>query len=762
MKLNKKKVISMALATATLLSSSVGVFAANRDFHTKDGSKTYEAKDWGRNPAVFEQLLEATILEPGNLTYEFNGVFYDYEKFSNKMNAATGDINDAFAAALEDESLIYGDSQLKVELVSAITNQGVTVEYAALTEDMLGETVEVKDANGTVYEVKSADLAEGTTSYTFEFVTTVPTAKLVGNWTVNGVTFNLDLASNLKAFNDAGTDQIKLNKALSDLGIENVKVENMKAYADAHSDFLAKLAKDNEDLSVANIQAFINEVNAEQITAEEGKEIVKKVNDAIAADNDIALLQALQNEAFVRVNPDWLTGTTSYKATISAESTATNKDEVKEIQGFIDTVNTSKVGAATDTGINKTDLLKAKDVVVTYNTPNAKGEMTTTTKTKLGKINTQLALVNVLEATTPNNFKAKLADLAALVDDTSVLDMKDYVDANGQAYIDALNDSSLADTDIDTVSEVEAILFGATTGVNDVEEGNLITAVTGASTANELVKALNDLGVKQVADTNKDAYLVYDAPVADSTADYTVVTTKAEAQELVDAVNLDEAASAAEADVLEKLNVFGIDNIIAANAKAYATDTNSDISGVTADTSGDNAETVKDIKAAVAAVNKSVTVAAQVKAINEATTVAEVKTALDELANVGEAAGYLTVRSADREFVAAHVLEERPVAPGYADESAIQGKIGANATVDPSALKAHQDALDAVNAITRTTSPAAVVDALDKVLDEDFAALTAVQKSAKAQEFQDKLTFDDAGDLKVDFVTLAAVKALLK
>lgn len=683
-------------------------------------------------------------------------------KFEGMEEAVTIDLDEALVEGENEITFTYKDQEftttvtyeaptgLAVKSVSAIDANGVTVTFAELSADLLGQEVEVKDANGDVYAVKAADLAEGAKSYTFEFVKTVASTKLVGVWNVNGVSFDLDLENNLAAFVAAGTDQIKLNKALTDLGIENVKVENMKAYADAHAAFLADLAKEDKDVDVAAIQGFVDKVNADQITAGDSKAIAKKVNDAIEADNDVALLAALKDPAFVRVNADWLTGLGSYKAAIVAEATLTNKDEVKEIQGLINGVNDLKVGAVTDTGIDKTVLTKAKDLVLTYNTPDAKGEQTSATKTKLTAINTQLALVDVLEATTPNNFKAKLTALAELVNtpSTTTVDMKKYVDANGQAYIDALK-AEIVTTNKDEVSEVVNILFADTTGVNDVEEGKLITAVTTAADAEALVVALNDLGVKQVAATNEDAYYAFDGN-GDLTDDYTAVTTKAEAQALVDGTNVDEVVNATASTIIEKLNVFGLDNIVAANAEAYVADAN--ITGLTADV--DNDATVTAVEAAVDAANKAVVIAAQVKAINEADDVATVKAALDALADVDEVADYLKIRSVDRDFVAAYVLENRPAAPGYAN----LGAIDADVTL---AETDYSTALGNINGIVITDSIDTIVTALEDTLDEGYNALSNTAKVEAAEAFFDQLVFDDFGAIKTPFTTLAAVKALL-
>ncbi len=159
--------------------------------------------------------------------------------------------------------------------------------------------------------------------------------------------------------------------------------------------------------------------------------------------------------------------------------------------------------------------------------------------------------------------------------------------------------------------------------------------------------------------------------------------------------------------------------------------------------------------AALKVINDKVIEDAQVKVINGAKDVATVKEALDILEDAGLLTDYLKIRSVDRDFVAAYVLDERPASPGYTNLAAIDGKVTAAEGV-------HTSALTGINGITYTMNPSDIVTELDKMLDEDFGALSNTAKAAKAEALQAQLTFKADGTLETPFVTLAAVKALLK
>lgn len=517
------------------------------------------------------------------------------------------------------------------------------------------------------------------------------------------------------------------------------------------------------ELTLADMQKLVDDANAKVAEGKDEAALIKAIKDAHTANNQVAYLEALNNAGLTQVNPDWVTvATNGYFATIDG-----TEADLKAIQTKVNTANETilkATGTVTSTGIDKAKLASSKELIAKYAPLTDKGVIKDATiKGYADAIVEQLAVVAVLEATTPTALKARLTELAELVDDTSKIDMKNYKDANGKAYVKAIADETDKATKLATTNALGTLL----TTINSAQETSLVTAVTTAATAIKdeigtvtadqkaaLIKALNDLGVKQVVEGNIDEYI--DTNIVTTLA---TVSDLAGAQTQVDTANLVAVKNADKNTIIDKLNVFGLDNVVEANAEAYEK-AKATIGGVTADASGKNAETVKLVKAEVAKVNKQVIVDAQVKAINEAKDVATVKAALDELANVDEAAGYLTIRSVDRDFVAAHVLENRPATVGYADETAIQTEIGADN--NSGALKAHSDALTSINAIEYTSTPVEIVAALEKMLDEDFNALSNTEKTAKAEAFQAKLTFGDDQKLATPFRTLADVKALLK
>lgn len=599
----------------------------------------------------------------------------------------------------------------------------------------MAQTVEVKNAAGTVVPVKPLDIAAGDTKADFEFVTAVKAEDLKGVWTVAGKSYDLDLFNKLAAFLNAA-DQIALNKALTDLGVANVKVENLPEYFTAKGD----ITKSADQLTVADVQKLVDDVNAKSVDSETAKAIVKAVTDAKAANNQVALLQALQNKVFVRVNPNWVaTVTDGYMAKI-----ATTDDTIAKIQDKINASNDAiLVATVTTTGVDKAKLNESKDLIAKYATVDDKGVITDVTlkgyvDTKV--IDIQLAIADVVQATTPTALKTKLTALATLVNPktgTPVLDMTKYVDVNGKAYIAEI--AKVAPATI-TAADINT----AITTVNGAANQALVDAVKAAASAptvdaDKLLKALNDLGLKQVAASNKDAYA--------AAAAFKTVADKDAAQSAVDAVNLAAITGATDADkLLVALKVLELKNVVDANKDAYLADVKSGSATIKTD-----AATIDN---ALKAININVVVDAQVKAINGAKTVSEVKTALDALANVDKVSDYLKIRSVDRDFVAASVLKQRPDG-GFDGLSTIEEKVTASQTD-------YAAALDGINALKLTDTPDTVVTALNAMLDESFGALSNTEKSLKAQAFQDKLTFKEDGTLKTPFVTLAAVKDLLK
>ena len=155
---------------------------------------------------------------------------------------------------------------MKTRSKSAITKQDVTLKIEALTEALTEVTVEVKDNNGNVVEVKPvAVLDVGETVATFTFKTAL-TAEPAGEWTVNGVKFDADAQAAVKAVKEAG-NQVELLNALKSSYFTGVNAELIAAY-------------DAEDFSnavtVEDVQKIIDKVNK----AATGQDAVKAVKEA--------------------------------------------------------------------------------------------------------------------------------------------------------------------------------------------------------------------------------------------------------------------------------------------------------------------------------------------------------------------------------------------------------------------------------------------------------------------------------------------------
>jgi len=751
-----KKII--ALVVCLMMLSSVAL-AATGDVYRLDGTLFATANEMNLSSAKQNRVN----VQQSQFLYEGqNGKLYSMVDAFDAFDSADADWNE-FLNNLETKTpVIIGEEELKVVSVSAINANYVVVKITAPEEDLLAQEVEVKNGAGVVVPVKPLDIAAGDETAEFEFVTAVKADDLKGVWTVNGKEYDLDLFNNLKAFLDAG-NQLALNKALTDLGIENVKVENMPAYLIAKNE----LNVTAEELTLADVQKLVDDVNTKAVDSEEEAAIVKAVVDAKKAGNEVALLQALQNDVFVRVNPEWIAvATNGYMAKITEDVTT-----IEAIQNIINTSNDdiikAEIEALGDGNIKKDDLLKVK-ALEEYATLNKDGKIKDTEiENGLEMIEEQLAVVAVLEATTPTALKARIAELAEIANPEKgpkVVDMKNYRDANGKAYLAYIADET------NTVNTPAAV-NEALTKVNDEIDSRLT------------VSAFSVVNYEKYDSKAKGEVRVLGYWVEVTLKDFTIKETDSIVIELLD----------------EKDNVLGKQSL---NAYGYKNHGDKDKIGGTIDAYGEyeatswdsewNAE-LTDIPAkAVAKVkykkdgavaeaeSKTLSgstdvfagaiVADLVEALNEAETVAEVKDVLDALADVGKIEDYLKIRSVDRDFVAAYVLQERPK-DGYKDTTEDETTTTALENIDAEVTKAkgkHAEALQKINALTYTSTPVEVVAALELMLDEDFNALSNTEKTAKAEAFHDKLTFaEDAedgteGTVKPAFRTLADVKALLK
>lgn len=754
---------------------SINAFFDNFDEaldHILDNMEATVFVDGDANAAPFLAALEAedinTVLKPAQQSDFEDNVYENVEDPTKPYNPAEDDF----------EPVPVGD--LVVESVSAITSTTVDVAIAAPTEDVLGATVEVKDNNGNIVEVNPTDISAGDTVASFTFKT--PVEKLEGVWTVDGKEYSFTAIQQLADITDAASanplDQVKLLNALNAAGIQNVDENKLAAYAVA--------IVDAAPATLADVQTAVDNANKSATDKEAEAAAVKAVVDA---ENQIQLLNALKAN-FAYVNADW---TVKYQdAEVAADGgnfslinlNADNAAGVtfEEIQDAINGVNDAEVAAAYDTAfksLKSADVTAARTLANTYLATDADA-----TLTKKDWANDSLdildALIRVNAATTNNSLKSALVALdnleTALVvkyqnNSLGVIvendfDIKTVKDVNLADYRKKLSDT----TDV-TLKNQRGDIQTIITDVNNAADSSLITAVQTAASetpvdADKLLKALNALGLKQVAASNKAVYA--------ANTDYQAVADAAAAQAAVDADNIAAIMAldtAAEADqLLVALNVVELKNILPENKVAYAASVADTVNGIGSKTS------LTDIQSALDAVNKAELAKAKVKAINEATTATEVKAALDKLAITS----YVNVPGADKLYIAEQVLKVRDTLEAGRDELAADGTaketgVAVVATAKTFAsvedltghldqattgiIAVYDELVDGV-AYANLTDISTTVEKLSAIGYEAFDNLDAGQQAAVAEAFKANYQKDKDGN-EVDYTTLAAIKVAI-
>jgi len=608
---------------------------------------------------------------------------------------------------------------LKVESVSAINATSVEVTFAAATADILGAKVVVKNGAKEVVATKTTDISEGDTTATFDFVTAVDEDALTGVWEVNGVDYNFDVLAQFEAIVEAA-NEVALLAALLDAGIENVNEDLITAY---------KTAIDNDDTAanLADIQAIVKKVNAANVTAADATAAVKATVDAT---NQVNLLKALQAN-FVRVNAEWITGYSELvdltPANVVAELGSSDAvDQFEAIQTVIDDANLVEISAAVsaaEMSVDSAKVSKARALLAAFAVPAEDEDELTVYDYGTAVLDFENAVIAVFSATTNSSLDKALVSL-----DAKLKELQETFAAFSAAGIDNkfnVSNPTAENFDLELVNstllaqyraalkDTETYAAGDRNQAKDVqsiiEDVNgdsavtLIGAVNEAENATALLKALKAYpGLKQVADINKDFYWA-ETPAADpapATINDNFEGVDADTiQEAVDAANVKATNEATASKVVAQLNVFGIDNVVAANAVAYEAAFNS----TPLEEKTTNALTVTAVKAAVKAVNDKAAEDAAVKAINDATTATEVKTALDTLA----ISAYLNVTAADRIFIAEKVLEARAdeADKKYATKSEVTVAVG-TATTD------RTTAINTVNLLDIDSSLTVIAEAL--------------------------------------------------
>jgi len=633
--------------------------------------------------------------------------------------------------------VVVAEEGLNVEGISKINADGVTLMVEPTNKDRFDQTIIVKDNDGNLVPVKPATIAAGDREVTFEFMKKAENQK--GVWEVAGLKYDSDLAANVNAFVNADS-QLALNKALSNLKIANVKTENIAAYVKDRPAFIDNLIKENKEVTVERIQAFVNSVNDEVANSSQSAAIAKTVNDAITAGNDVAFKNALNDKAFARVNNDWLID--GYKAAIKDK----NANTVKDIQKLINQVNDEKVktaAAGLDNQVDVQKLSEAKALISTYATPDSEGKQTETTKNALHKVDVQMAVADVAKAPTPTTLEQRIQKLADLVntDKVTKIDLKQYKVANGKAYLEKIKD-------VKSPEDVNNAIINGNAAVN---EGSL-TAVKEAAgkDADKLLEALKAYpGIKNVADSNKEAYI--NGGFASVTAE--------NIQEKVDAQNIKAVQQADTTDkLLTALKVLNVKAVTDANKELYFGNSNSNFNVVNGAT---NEDKLVSIQNKLDELNTQAGKEAALKTINDATTATGVKDGLDQLAFPA----YLNVTSVDKLHIAEKLMDARPK-DGFADSEAIRKALYVPKTATTPAagiIAEYTDTLNAINTnLKKTTSNTDTINILKTADNKVFNEMTLAKQSTTAENFRKNAEYQADGTTLKPFGSLKAVNEAIE
>ena len=599
-----------------------------------------------------------------------------------------------------------------------------------------------------------------------------------GVWTVAGIKYDADVAALLKDINEAGTE-LALYNALTAAGIENLVVENSPAYnaADKPAEGFKTLAE---------VQAFVDKVNAEQTSDTEKATQVDALAKALSATtpSDVVILNALA--PWAQVNQEFLA---TYKTDLAAMNTSsgpdkTITDEFKNVQTVIDNANvtevTTLVGTA-ETNAKRADYNKAVAAMDFVREDDAE-DQTDKTKANLQKrLDTLNLVLNVKEASTAAQFANAYDALVAHVDNKVTIGTEVFYTDLRTKYMDATKVIDGAET-VKDAAGIEAEIVKVNTKkraelFNDV--ANVVDATDGTETKTaDVLKKLqalavyadkDDFDIKTVETTEArlEAYRTGLSALTPITIDgnetasavqtaiqsvQTVITTANSTAVTTPLTAITTLSSPSDDDLLDALKnaELALENVVDANVDAYQADlaaiqTAATVGSEPVDPEG---KAIARLEVVLADINLLVD-------INKAATAEEVHTALLALSGNDD---YINVPSADRLWVAEKVLAARDEETGkvFAKlDDVMNASTGALAV----AANAHGTALTAVNDLTAASTITDVIDALADI-DADFAELSAAEQADIAEAFFLGLEFSETTNkVSPAFRTLAAVKA---
>ncbi len=647
-----------------------------------------------------------------------------------------------------------------VSSVTDINLAGVTLNLAALTEDVLGATVNVVNPNGVVVPVTAQDLSAGDTEVVFTFVTayTAWTSMPSGTWTVNGTAYDFAAQLAVKAVNDA-TNQVALLAALQSTYFTDVNADLIVEY-----DALL----DGTQVTVADVQAIIAEVNADNIS----QEAVTAVNEA---ENQVQLLAALQAGGFARVNADWIAGYFDYDAGADYITAA----DADAVQAIIDAQNLIEVNddlTAAEAELSTTSITAVESLINTYIIDDTTTPLVTTKAGLLNDVAIHKAVIGVSEATTNNTLKSRLVALATVVDDTATFDIDTVNDVLLAEYRTAIAAATVDQKN--TAGELQGIVTTVNTAQLTLAVDDVVTNFTDYIVADEddqtaALEELNRLAdvSDDVAkeDINSELIATY---ITDIKADiagnisvtWATATDAAQAQAIqaiIEAANgavahdalaaVDAAAADVDADALLttlKNADLAITNVVDSNKAAYLADK----ALIAAAIAG------ADDEADLASLKNVVSVINAVVDAGKATTADAMKVALTNYAaNLATPnTAYLNLSSQSKLEVAELVLEER-VTGDYADSAALTTALGATAAAGQ--LKVHADILAAVNAEDAGSTISEIGAVLALVGYDAYDNLSVVDQVAVSEAFLNNLPVDEDGvAIALNYKSLLAIK----
>lgn len=361
-----------------------------------------------------------------------------------------------WAAIMQERVDAIVVQELVITEVVRISKDSVDIKFEAVKEELQNITVEVKDAEGTVYAVNALDyISKGDTSATFTFKEALK-EEPTGKWTVEGVEYNADKQATVDAVKAATTQQ-KLADALEAYGdFINYDVNNVGYYFDLLNINREKIQ------TIGDIQTLIVDTGNKDAEKAEDVAYVK------ASPNNVVLGQRLIEVGFDVVNKDWLD---DYNTIDGKEITGplSKLTKFSSIQAHIDGINVTKITGEIDKAVQSIKVTEVNEVTKLVNDfyPGSE-EYKEDKQTALDKLAVQKAICGVLDATSPEGVVSAIEGLAK-VDKTFKLTHlnKDL----GKAYIDAFNDQAAVATEVNT----SALISKALDEINTHETGKAVT-----------------------------------------------------------------------------------------------------------------------------------------------------------------------------------------------------------------------------------------------------------------------------------------------